>query len=153
MDYQKTLNSFDFQTNQEPTIEESRTATELGIKSPEMPTLLANQEIQDGLQNLRNLELIANNPIPKICRSFWDSLQCASTAMELGKFLYDGYEYNLRKSTYTLNKKERAQADCFIDRWQGVDSICQQKKWRAGFQYVGPYAAYGNYQCQLLKFK
>ena len=39
MDYQKTLNSFDFQTNQEPTIEESRTATELGIKSPEMPTL------------------------------------------------------------------------------------------------------------------
>ena len=39
MDYQKTLNSFDFQTNQEPTTEESRTATELGIKSPEMPTL------------------------------------------------------------------------------------------------------------------
>ena len=150
MDYQK---SFDFknQFNQEPTTEESRTATELGIKSPEMPTL--NGETLKALEDLRNPELIANNPIPKICRSFWDSLQCASTAMELGKFLYDGYEYNLRKATYTLNKKERAQANCFVDRWQGVDSVCQQKKWRAGFQYVGPYAAYGNYQCQLLKFK
>ena len=65
MDYQKTLNSFDFQTNQEPTTEESRTATELGIKSPEMPTLLANQEIQDELQNLRDPWLMARAyPLP-----------------------------------------------------------------------------------------
>ena len=71
MDYQKTLNSFDFQTNQEPTIEESRTATELGIKSPEMPTLLANQEIQNALSNARNPILMAQR-IPKvgICNNY-----------------------------------------------------------------------------------
>ena len=51
MDYQK---SFDFnnQFNQEPTTEESRTATELGIKSPEMPTL--NAETLKALEDLRN---------------------------------------------------------------------------------------------------
>ena len=57
MDYQKTLNSFDFQTNQEPTTEESRTATELGIKSPEMPTL--NGKTLKALEDLRNPMLMA----------------------------------------------------------------------------------------------
>lgn len=98
-------------------------------------------------------KLIASGiKVPKICKSFWDVIACATTVQQLGSFLYEGYEHNLRKSQYVLNRKEKAEADCFINRRQGVDSVCSKKRWRRGYVYVGPNTNFGNYQCELLKY-
>ena len=62
MDYQSREYFSPDQLNQEPI---TQTVESMGIKSPEMPTLLANQEIQDELQNLRDPWLMARAyPLP-----------------------------------------------------------------------------------------
>ena len=126
MDYQKTLNSFDFQTNQEPTIEESRTATELGIKSPEMPTLNEKtiSEIKaerDGVQVSWNLfDWIENGGIG------------ASVKRGVYGAIFDGVRtvvHENMKEEATLVKValtpyQIRQSRDYLDHTQGVQAVC-----------------------------